>query len=450
MARMFGTDGVRGIAGKKLNAQLAYKLGLACAHVLTGEVHKAKILIGRDTRISGDMLENALVAGICSAGAEAQCLGIVPTPAIAHFTRAYGADAGVVISASHNSFEYNGIKFFNGHGYKLADAIEDEIEELVNNIESLPLCTGKEIGRRIDIKNATKEYVEFLCSTINERLDGLKVVLDCANGASFETAEAVMKKLGAEVYTYYNDPNGININDHCGSTDPATLRKLVMERDADVGLAFDGDADRLIAVDEYGKIVDGDRIMAICAVDLKNRGLLKNDTLVTTIMSNIGLEIGLKEQGINIVKTGVGDRYVLEEMLKSGYSLGGEQSGHIIFLDHNSTGDGVLSAIQLLSVMKRSGKKLSELANVIEIYPQVLIGAKVADEKKNDWKNIPEITALVAEVEEKLEGNGRVLIRASGTEALVRVMIEGKDKRVIEEDAVRIAKLIESHLKEEA
>lgn len=446
MARMFGTDGVRGIAGKKLDAMLAYKLGLACAHVLTGKTHKARILIGRDTRISGDMLENALVAGICSAGAEAECLGVVPTPAIAHFTRSYDADAGVMISASHNSFEYNGIKFFNSKGYKLADAIEDEIEALVNNIESLPIASGAELGQRIDIKNASKEYVEYLCGTTDVRLDGMKIILDCANGASFTAAEQVMKALGAEVQAFYNTPDGININDHCGSTSPEALRRLVIEQDADIGLAFDGDADRLIAVDEFGKIVDGDRIMAICAVDMKNRGLLKKNTLVATVMSNIGLEIGLKEKGINIVKTSVGDRYVLEKMIQEGYNLGGEQSGHIIFLDNNSTGDGILSAIQLLSVVSRSGKKLSELASVIDIYPQVLIGAKVPEDRKYAWREIPGVISLIESTNAELNGEGRVLVRESGTEALVRVMIEGKDKHSIEESAAEIAKLIENSL----
>ena len=446
MGRLFGTDGVRGIANEKLSCELAFKLGQAAAKVLTNEVHKAKILIGKDTRISGDMLESALIAGICSAGAEACTLGVIPTSAVAHLTRYYEADAGAVISASHNTVEYNGIKFFNAKGYKLADAIEDEIEKLVLEGIGEQLPTGLGVGRRVRLRNAPREYADFLVESSPVRLDGLKVVLDCANGASSALAGEVFSRLGVEVYAHYNMPDGANINDNCGSTHPGNLQILVNEYGADVGLAFDGDADRLIAVDEFGRIIDGDRIMAVCALDMKERGCLAKNTLVATVMSNLGLELSLKPQGIEIVKTGVGDRYVLEEMLASGYNFGGEQSGHLIFLDHNTTGDGMLSGIQLLGVMKRKGKTLSELANAVEILPQVLVNAKVSEEKKFDYDKDEEILAEIARLEQQMAGQGRVLIRTSGTEPLVRVMIEGKDKKAIGAEAVKIARLIEQKL----
>lgn len=446
MGRLFGTDGVRGVANEKLSCELAFQLGQAAAKVLTNEVHRAKILIGKDTRISGDMLESALIAGICSAGAEACTLGVIPTSAVAHLTRHYEADAGVVISASHNTVEYNGIKFFNSKGYKLADAIEDEIEALVKNGIGSALPTGLDVGRRIRMKNAPKDYEDFLVETAAVRLDGIKVVLDCANGASSALAAEVFTRLGAEVFAHYSMPDGTNINDNCGSTHPGNLQILVSEYGADVGLAFDGDADRLIAVDEFGRIIDGDRIMAICALDMKERGCLKKNTLVATVMSNLGLELSLKPQGIELVKTGVGDRYVLEEMLASGYNFGGEQSGHLIFLDHNTTGDGILSGIQLLGVMKRKGKSLSELANAVEILPQVLVNAAVSEEKKFDYEKDEEIVGEIARLEAQMAGQGRVLIRTSGTEPLVRVMIEGKDKAAIGAEAVKIAKLIEQKL----
>ncbi|MBS5645004.1 MAG: phosphoglucosamine mutase [Clostridiales bacterium] len=446
MARMFGTDGVRGVANDKLNCDLAYKLGQAAAVVLTSAVHKAKILIGRDTRISGDMLESALIAGICSAGAEADTLGVIPTSAVAHLTRHYGADAGAVISASHNSFEYNGIKFFNGQGYKLADMIEDEIERLVLSGEAAcNLPTGLMVGRKVKLKKAKEEYAEFLCST-GEPLKGLKVVLDCANGASSQIAPEVFRRLGATVYPYYNDPDGTNINDNCGSTHPQQLCMLVSELGADVGLAFDGDADRLIAVDELGRLVDGDRIMAVCALDMMERGVLKKNTIVATVMSNLGLELGAKRLGMNLVKTDVGDRYVLEEMLKSGYNFGGEQSGHIIFLDHNTTGDGILTGVQLLSILRRKGKRLSELAKIVDILPQVLVNARVSEEKKHDYQDDPVIMERIQALEKDMDGKGRVLIRTSGTEPLVRVMIEGENRKAIEREAVSIAKLIETRL----
>ncbi len=420
MGRMFGTDGVRGIANAGLSGELAFKLGQASAEVLTGEVHRAKILIGMDTRISADMLEFAMVAGICS--------------------------AGVVISASHNSFEYNGIKIFNRDGYKLADEIEDQIEHIVKNGSQKTLPTGLGVGRRVKLKNGIEEYIKFLSGTTAESLSGLKIALDCANGAASMVAPEVFRRLGAEVICFYNSPDGTNINDNCGSTHPENLSRLVSEMGADIGLAFDGDADRLIAIDEFGRLINGDRVMAINAIDLKERGLLKKDVLCATVMSNLGLELGLKERGITVVKTDVGDRYVLEEMLKNGYSLGGEQSGHVIFLDHNTTGDGILTGIQLASVLKRKQKSLSELANVISILPQVLVNAKVSEDKKHCYTQDQQIMEKISSLEEQMHGRGRVLIRPSGTEPLVRVMIEGEDRDYIEKQASDIAKLIETKL----
>lgn len=448
MARLFGTDGVRGIANEKLTSKLAYDLGRAGAYCLTNEIHSAKILIGKDTRGSGDMLESALVAGICSAGAEAVVACTLPTSAIAYLTRHSGYDAGVVISASHNTVEYNGIKFFNSNGYKLADEIEDRIENIImNQSEEVPQPTGKKIGRRVRLKKAAQDYIDFVVESTDVSLDGLKVVLDCANGASSEVAPWIFKLLGAEVIPYYNMPDGNNINENCGSTHPEQLSRLVSELGADVGLAFDGDADRLIAVDEHGGIVDGDKVMAICAMDLKKRGMLKNDTLVATVMSNMGVESTLKENGIHLKRTDVGDRYVLEEMLANGYNFGGEQSGHIIFLDHNTTGDGILSGVQLMSVMKREDKPLARLARPVSIYPQVLVNALVNEEKKHDYDKDEEILSAIAKLEKEFNGEGRVLIRTSGTEPLVRVMIEGKDKDAITKQAVAVAKLIEQRLK---
>ncbi len=447
MGRLFGTDGVRGIANESLTCELAFKMGQAGAYALTSEVHKARILIGKDTRISGDMLEAALVAGICSVGAEAVIAGVVPTSGIAYLTRNYGADAGVVISASHNTVEYNGIKFFSAEGKKLPDAIEDRIERIIlDGSEAITLQTGVNVGRRVSAAGALAEYKEFLLSTTETNLRGLKIVLDCAHGAASAVAPRAFKELGAEVVPYYNTPDGTNINDYCGSTHPQKLTQLVAELDADLGLAFDGDADRLIAVNEHGLVVDGDVIMAICAHDLKQRGLLKKNTLVCTVMSNLGLDIAMKEQGIGIVKTKVGDRYVLEEMLRCGYCLGGEQSGHIIFLEHNTTGDGILTGIQLASIIRRSGKPLSKLGSIVNILPQVLLGARVKDEFKAAVMEDEQVKARIEALETRMQGRGRVLIRPSGTEPLVRVMIEGEDKKEIERQAVEMVALIESRL----
>jgi len=447
MGRLFGTDGVRGVANEKLSCELAFKMGQAGAYVLSSKVHKARILIGRDTRISGDMLEAALVAGICSVGAEAIVAGVIPTSGVAYLTRDYGADAGIVISASHNSAEYNGIKFFSSEGKKLPDEIESKIESLIlDSPESIRLRTGIEVGRRVSALNALAEYKEFLLSTTDTNLRGLKIVLDCAHGAASTVAPRAFKELGADVVPYYNTPDGTNINDYCGSIYPEKLTQLVAELGADMGLAFDGDADRVIAVDEHGIVVDGDQIMAVCAIDMKERGLLRENTLVCTVMSNLGLDIAMREHGINTVKTSVGDRYVLEEMISGGYSLGGEQSGHIIFLDINSTGDGILTGIQLASIIMRSSKPLSKLAAAVTILPQVLVNVRVKDEHKEHVMDDPEVKKYIKALEKRFQGCGRVLIRPSGTEPLVRIMIEGKDKKEIEREAVEMAAIIESRL----
>lgn len=446
MGKLFGTDGIRGIANKELTASLAFKTGQSGAYVLTKETKKRpRILIGKDTRKSGDMLEAALTAGLCSVGAKVISLGVIPTPAVAYLTRLYGADAGVVISASHNPCEYNGIKFFNSEGYKLKDEIEDEIEDYIEGrkvITDLP--THGDVGYVAKNHNAVEDYVKFAVSTINTRLDGLGIAIDCANGASYQTAFKALNKLGANVEAIHNTPDGVNINYKCGSTHMESLCAYVKSIGADVGIAFDGDADRMLAVDENGNIIDGDQIMAACAKQMMEENKLEKNTLVATVMSNLGLFIAGEKMGINIPKTKVGDRYVLEEMLDKGYCLGGEQSGHIIFLEHNTTGDGLVSALQFLSVMKKTGKKASELASVVEVLPQVLYNAEVKNEHKADYMDFEEISKSIEALEKEFAGEGRVLIRPSGTEPLVRVMIEGKDREYIAAKAKELAELIES------
>ncbi|KGK89340.1 phosphoglucosamine mutase [Clostridium sp. HMP27] len=449
MDRMFGTDGVRGIANQELTSRLAYDLGRAGAHILTEGTHKPKILVGMDTRISGHMLESALVAGILSVGAEAVCVGIVPTPAIAYLTRKYGADAGVVISASHNPVEYNGIKFFNKNGYKLSDDLEDKIQAVIEgNFEGVPSPIGENIGRKIVEEAAIEDYIEFAKSTIDTDLKGLKVALDCANGAAYETAVQTFRALGAEVVVINNDPDGFNINKNCGSTHPEELMDYVVKKGCDLGLAFDGDADRCLAVDENGKLINGDFIMSICAKYMKDTGKLDKDTIVITVMSNLGMHIAMKREGINFITTKVGDRYVLEEMVKDGYKIGGEQSGHIIFLDYNTTGDGLITGLQLSAIIKNTGKKLSELASVMKELPQVLVNAKIPNDKKDIYITDEEIASEIKGIEDKMKGNGRVLIRPSGTEPLVRVMLEGENQSEIDEIAHSLAKLIEQKANE--
>lgn len=449
MARLFGTDGVRGVANTELTGDLAFRLGRAGAYVLTKEKkHAPRILVAMDTRISGDMLESALVAGICSVGAHAVVAGVIPTPAVAYLVRKYRLDAGVMISASHNPVEYNGIKFFDNQGYKLSDELEDEIEDiLMSRPEILPSPTGIGLGTKGYAEEALDDYLAFLTKTTKERFGGIKVALDCANGAAYKAAPLAMLDLGAQLCIIHNDPDGTNINDKCGSTHMDDLKKLVVENGADIGFAFDGDADRCLAVDEKGELIDGDKILAICGLDMKQRGELKKDTIVGTVMSNLGLIMMGRENGIDILQTAVGDRYVLERMLADDYNIGGEQSGHVIFLDHNSTGDGVLTAIQLLSVLKRSGKKASELANIMQVMPQVLVNARVNNAKKNSYMDDEEVRKGIEELEKEFSQDGRVLIRTSGTEPLVRVMIEGKDIEKMDKAARKLASLIEERLK---
>ncbi len=448
MGILFGTDGVRGVANKELTVDLAYRLGQAGAYVLTKEKsHKPTILIGRDTRLSGEMLTAAMIAGICSVGANAISIGVVPTPAVAYLTREYEADAGVVISASHNPVEYNGIKFFNSAGYKLSDALEEEIEAIINNnCEGIELPIGTGIGRVQYRFESIYDYIRYAKRQVNHRFDGLKVVIDCANGASYVSAPEALRELGAEVVIIHNEPDGTNINKACGSTHMEDLKAYVIQVGADIGFAFDGDADRCLAVDEHGRLVDGDQLMAICGNYMKNKGTLKKDTIVGTVMSNLGFTLMGQEQGINIVQTQVGDRYVLERMLEEDYNIGGEQSGHIIFLDENTTGDGLLTALHVLEVVKDTGKKLSELASIMNVLPQVLVNAKVTTEKKYAYQNNPAIVEAIEQLEEKFAGEGRVLIRPSGTEPLVRVMIEGKNKAELQRDANALATLIEELL----
>lgn len=449
MRKLFGTDGVRGVANSELTPELAFQLGKYGAHVLIKGKEKAKIVIGRDTRISGDLLEHALVSGILSAGCDVLCVGVVPTPAISYLTRHLQADAGVVISASHNPVEFNGIKFFNEDGFKLSDAIELEIEQYITGeliMDHIP--TGSELGRCEFLNEAETLYKKFVMSTIDGDLSGLKIAADAANGAAHSVAIKALQKLGAEVTAIHNEPNGLNINANCGSTHPEQVSELVKIIGADIGLAFDGDADRLIAVDENGQIVDGDKIMAICGIHLNKHNQLKEHTIVSTVMSNLGFDIALKENGLRTIKTQVGDRYVLEEMRKSGYVLGGEQSGHVIFLEYNTTGDGLLTAVQLLNVMKETGKKLSELASVMTIYPQVLKNAKVSNKLKHAYTDDEIIVKRIEEVEKIMAGQGRVLIRPSGTEPLVRVMLEGKNQEELDSYASELVQLIEERLTE--
>ncbi|NLU10959.1 MAG: phosphoglucosamine mutase [Tepidanaerobacter acetatoxydans] len=446
-SRLFGTDGVRGVANKDLSPLLAFKLGRAGAQVLSKLHEKPIMVVGKDTRVSGDMLEAALIAGICSQGADVLKVGIMPTPAIAYLTRHFNADAGVVISASHNPYEYNGIKFFDKNGYKLPDAMEDEIEALLEDTNGdIKSPIGSGVGKTYT-KDAIRPYVDFIKSVIDKKLKfkGLKVALDCANGASYQVAPMILEELGADVHIINNQPDGININVNCGSTHPESLCKYVKEIKADVGLSFDGDADRLIAVDEKGEIIDGDHIMAICGVHLKSRGLLKNETVVSTVMSNMGLEAALKNAGIQMVRAKVGDRYVFEEMLSSGYNFGGEQSGHIIFLDHNTTGDGILTGVKLIDVMVNENKTLSELRQIMKVYPQVLINVTVAD--KSSYDSNKRIQEIIAENQELLGEKGRILVRPSGTEPLIRVMVEGEQQDLIEKVAKSVAQVIEQELR---
>lgn len=446
MARLFGTDGVRGVANDELTPLLAMQLGQAGAYVLSKEkAHKPTMMVGCDTRISGDMLANALMAGACSVGANVVYVGIIPTPAIAYLTKKYRVDAGVVISASHNPVEFNGIKFFDGNGFKLPDALEDEIEAMIRSgMKDVQFPTGPGVGKIKYRTDAREEYINHAVSAVPVDLRGMRIVADCAEGASFYTSVETLRELGAEVVAIHNNPDGTNINANCGSTHMGELQARVVYEKANVGLAFDGDADRLLAVDENGKRVDGDEIMAIIGNHMKSKGTLKDNTIVATVMSNLGFFQMGEKNGIKIEQTIVGDRYVLERMLEIGANLGGEQSGHIIFLDENTTGDGLLSALHLLQVMVETGKPLSELAGIMTVLPQALVGAKVPNHKKASYMEYAEIAEAIERVNAKFKGEGRVLIRPSGTEPLVRVMIEGKDQALIEEEARKLAELIQN------
>ena len=430
MGRLFGTDGVRGIANKDLTNELAMKIGAAAATVLLEEAKSAKptVLIGRDTRASGDMLEAALTSGLCSVGCNVLSVGIVPTPAVAYLVGKYECEAGIMISASHNPCEYNGIKIFQKTGYKLDDAIEDEIESIILDDSRIPdYKTGGDVGNRLFSKNAIKDYIEHVVSTTDVRFDGMTIALDCANGSASVCAKDIFTALGAKCIMLSDTPDGVNINDNCGSTHPEELMRFVKSASLDLGLAFDGDVDRMLAVDENGELVDGDKVIAICSKRMKEEGCLKDDTAVVTVMSNMGFFKFCDDNEIKCERTAVGDRYVLERMLKDGYNIGGEQSGHVIFLDYATTGDGELTGVQLIKTIVKTGKKLSELASVMTVYPQVLINVKVSPEGKAKYNNDEYIIAATQKAEMELMGDGRVLVRVSGTEPLVRVMLEGKD-----------------------
>ena len=435
MGRLFGTDGARGIAVTELTCELAMNIGRAAAIVLTKQkTHKgkARILIGKDTRISSDILESALIAGITSVGADVELLGVVPTPAVAYLVRYYGADAGVMISASHNSVEYNGIKLFSSTGFKLPDDVENEIEALIlDTPEKMTLVDGSDVGRVRTMYGAVSEYNEHIQSTVDGKFQGLLVAIDCANGSASATAESLFYKFGAEYVYINNEPDGLNINDKCGSTHIEQLVELVKKRGCDVGFAFDGDADRCLAVDEKGNIIDGDKLIAILSRYMKEMGTLKNNTAVVTVMSNLGFHRFMNENKIETVCTKVGDRYVLEEMLNNGYNIGGEQSGHIIFLDHATTGDGQLTAVQTLELLSKCKRPLSQLVKDIPDFPQLLVNVKITEDKKGLWDKTQKVTDIIAQAEQAMGENGRILVRESGTEPLVRVMIEGKAEKEV-------------------
>ncbi|GLH65563.1 phosphoglucosamine mutase [Parageobacillus sp. G301] len=445
MGKYFGTDGVRGVANRELTPELAFKIGRCGGYVLTKSEERPKVLIGRDTRISGHMLEGALVAGLLSIGAEVMRLGVISTPGVAYLTKALGAQAGIMISASHNPVQDNGIKFFGPDGFKLSDEQEQEIEALIDSPEDmLPRPIGKALGQVNDYFEGGQKYLQYLKQTIDEDFAGLKIALDCAHGATSSLATHLFADLEADVVTMGASPNGLNINEGVGSTHPEALAAFVKEKGADVGLAFDGDGDRLIAVDEYGNIVDGDQIMYICAKYLKETGRLKHQTVVSTVMSNLGFYKALEAQGIQSVQTAVGDRYVVEEMRKNGYNLGGEQSGHIIFLDYNTTGDGLLTALQLVNIMRVKEKTLSELASEMKKYPQQLVNIKVAD--KHKVMENEKVKAVIQEVEAEMNGNGRVLVRPSGTEPVVRVMAEAPTEEACRNYVERIASVVREEM----
>ena len=442
MGKFFGTDGIRAVANDGLDCTLALKVGQAAAEVLTEEKHhRALIVIGKDTRISSDMLEAALVAGICSSGADVLLVGVAPTPAVAHITKLKKADAGIVISASHNSFEHNGIKIFNSDGFKLSDALEERIEELILS-SALTMKTGEDIGKVFLDSASVDEYISSLAATVTEDLSGLHLLVDCANGAASSTAEKLFEKVGAKADIIFSDPDGVNINAGCGSTHLGALAERVISGGYDAGIAFDGDADRCLIIDESGGIIDGDKMMAVCGCDMMEKGLLRGDTIVATVMSNLGFHMFCRENGLKVLCAPVGDRYVLEQMQKGGYSLGGEQSGHLIFLDHSTTGDGQLSALRFLEIVVKKGVKFSEFSSCFAQYPQILSNIIVKNSVKAILSDAPELVVATELAQERLGPDGRILIRPSGTEPLVRVMVEGVDAASVEQAAAELTAVV--------
>lgn len=449
MGRLFGTDGARGVANTELTCELAMQIGRAAALVLSeGNGGKRPvIMIGKDTRTSGDMLEGALIAGLCSVGADVVLLGVVPTPAVAYMVVKHGADAGVMISASHNPCEYNGIKIFGGNGYKLPDAMENKIEAIVlDNAEAIPAPIGAGVGMVSRKEDAVDEYVRHVAGSIDGNLHGLRIALDCANGSASVTARKLFTALDADFEIFFSEPDGVNINDNCGSTHIEQLQRIVTEGGFDAGFAFDGDADRCLAVDNHGKLVDGDYIMAILAEDMTARGVLAGNAVVGTILTNMGFHKFCKDRGMHFVAAKVGDRYVLEEMLKNGYNLGGEQSGHVIFLDFCTTGDGQLTAVQLCGLLARSGKAFSEFTDLITPYPQTMVNVRVTPEGKEQVEICEPLNAAIAAAEQELNGTGRIIVRKSGTEPLVRVMTEGENEAQIVRIADDLAAVVKQYL----
>ena len=455
MRKYFGTDGIRRIANTELTPELVYKVAKAGAYVFSKHLDRAPvILIGRDTRLSGTLIESAMVAGFLSYGAKVKLLGVMPTPAVAYLTRKLNADASVVISASHNTFEFNGIKYFSNKGMKIPDSLEEEIEEIIENEEKMKelIAENSKIGVSENREDLLEEYVYFFRKNFDDDIEKLltsdfKVAIDTANGATSVVADKVFKALKINHTIINNNPDGININENCGSTHLEGLKKFVVENKYDLGIAYDGDGDRCLAIDEKGNEIDGDKLLSIISQSLKEQGKLKKDTIVATVMSNLGLHKYTEKNNMNLIQTKVGDRYVLEEMLKNGYNLGGEQSGHIICLDYNPTGDGILTSLMLIKSILEKGKKASEVASIIKLYPQVLINAKVSNESKKKYEEDEEIQKEIKKLEEEFKGNGRILIRPSGTEPLVRVMIEGENQEEITKKAEKLAKLIEEKSK---
>jgi len=448
MKKLFGTDGVRGVANQDpMTSEMALRIGRAAAHIFRDTPRRHRIVIGKDTRLSGYMIESALTAGLCSMGMDVLLVGPVPTPGIAFLTRSLRADAGVVISASHNPYEDNGIKFFGKDGFKLPDEVEKKIEDLIftGAIDGIR-PTASEIGKAFRIDDAIGRYNEFVKSSIPRGMDfsGIRLVVDSANGAAYKIGPRILTELGADVISLYDHPSGMNINQGCGSLYPEVISRATVANNARIGIAFDGDADRTILCDEHGAVVDGDAVMAICALHMMREGRLKQNTLVSTVMSNLGLELAMQKAGGRLVRAAVGDRYVMEKMIEGGYNLGGEQSGHIIFLDHNTTGDGLISALQILSIMKQTGQPLSVLAGCMKTYPQILINVKVKE--RRDLASIPEISKRMTDIEKDLNGTGRLLLRYSGTEPKVRVMIEGEDQEKIKALAEDLAEIIRQKL----